>query len=223
MTEKTPWIRVGSLQDQLPAMCAVPNASHPQMRAPTFHKQLYTVVILARCCGWAISVRSIGHESWANELPKPMKKRAASYCWASHSRGLDCGSDDHDDAANNDRKLAAIAITHEWNEWQRSYGTNVVHCRQQTQSRPGGRIHDCLPVVQKLRRIHQRPNCSEQLACLVVEQVGRLPIVTRGCGTNTENNAVEVQLAHVLRLGPFDLCKLGSSGLGFGHCLLLDG
>src|SRR5690242_8668181 len=63
ITEKTPWMSVGTLQDQELGMCCVPKANQPQIRAPRFHKQLYTVVILARCCGCAISVISIGQES----------------------------------------------------------------------------------------------------------------------------------------------------------------
>jgi hypothetical protein len=49
MIEKMPWMRVGILQDQVLGMCCVPKANQPQIRAPRFHKQLYTVVILARC------------------------------------------------------------------------------------------------------------------------------------------------------------------------------
>jgi len=138
--------------------------------------------------GTMLRVRNLSDEKRAGELSERVAKTheeaGALVLWLTHSRGLDCSGDNHDDAADGDWDLAAEFVAEEGHNGERGDGTDVVHGAEATKDSLRGVAHSVLPCVQDLGGVHERP------------------IVTSGSRAHTEDDAVKVQLPHVWRRRP---------------------
>jgi hypothetical protein len=109
---------------------------------------------------------------------------------------LDDGTDNHDNTANGNGKLAAEVIGKERDDRDRDQGTNLIEGTNETEKGTFGVLEVILPLIH------------------VLDGVEKHAIVTGGRGGNAKNNGEEVELAKAWILAPIDFLKLRSLLLG---------
>lgn len=132
-------------------------------------------------------------------------------------------SHDHDHTANNNGNLAAKVVGEPWDDSNRSDTADLVDRSEQTKHRALW-VTEMLYIASSViaRRRWYQSIMAHIFPCLeVLDTVEKHAIVTRGGGSDTQDEGVPVELPQARLLCPADTLELRSLLLGNDRCLLV--